>query len=71
MPSINFITFSESSFFGNEIEPSRTFSVPWFYGAFYTGGIIHSPGFTPDIEYVDKDYTFSMLLGKKRWVWFT
>jgi len=65
MPSINFITFSESSFFGNEIEPSRTFSVPWFYGAFYTGGIIHSPGFTPDIEYVDKDYTFSMLLGKK------
>ena len=67
MPSINFITFSESSFFGNVIEPSRTFSVPWFYGAFYTGGIVHSPGFTPDIEYVDKDYIFSMLLGKRDW----
>ena len=29
MPSVNFITFSESSFIGNVIEPSRTFSVPW------------------------------------------
>ena len=64
MPSVNFITFSESSFIGNVIEPSRTFSVPWFYGACYTGGIVHSPDFTPDIEYVDKDYTFNMLLGK-------
>lgn len=67
MPSVNFITFSESSFIGNVIEPSRTFSVPWFYGACYTGGIVHSPDFTPDIEYVDKDYTFSMLLGKREY----
>ena len=69
VPSVHFITFSESSFIGNTTEPSRTFSIPWFHGAFYTGGIIHSPNFTPDIKYLDKDYTFSMLLGKKDWTW--
>lgn len=63
--NIYFLNFSESFFYNTTTPADRTLSLPWFYSNWYTGGIFHSPTFTPDIEYVEKDYTFNMLLGKE------
>lgn len=63
--NIYFLTFSESFFYKNTTPRARTLSLPWFYSNWYTGGIFHSPTFTPDVDYVEKDYTFNMLLGKR------
>jgi len=63
--NIYFLTFSESFFYNTTTPQNRTLSLPWFYSNWYTGGIHHSPNFTPDIDYIEKDYTFNMLLGKQ------
>jgi len=63
--NIYFLNFSESFFYNTLTPPDRTLSLPWFYSNWYSGGIHHSPNFTHDIDYIEKDYTFSMLLGKR------
>jgi len=62
--NVHYLLFAGESIHGpGEIPLENTLSLPWF-----AKSVLHKPeGFKADIEYTVKQYTFNLLLGKKKY----